>query len=208
MHHHGESNPSLVEGWGASAHPQAVERSSPQGCAEMETPKPLCLKPGAEHLPVLTTKTGGKKKIQPLKKGQNLCHSCQPANIHRKFTGLRSACGQMSAWDAIAQAPPTAFWQSCSLGMAAGLGWVLEKAAPHHPPSFACSCGTAVSGPFVLQRALDNEPKHTLGTARSSSALFGGDTVEFWDKLPNPKPGCLACKEWKNPIGNRGVTSH
>lgn len=33
-------------------------------------------------------------------------------------------------------------------------------------------------------------------------------TVEFWDKLPNPKPGCLACKEWKNPIENRGVTSH
>lgn len=148
-----------------------------RGCAEMETPKPLCLKPGAGHLPVLTTKIG-EKKTQPLKKGQNLCHSCQPANIHRKFTGLRNACGQMSAWDAIAQAPPTAFWQSCSPGMAAGLGWVLEKAAPHHPPHFfACSCGTAVSGPFMLQRALENEPKHTLGTARSSSALFGGDTV-------------------------------
>lgn len=37
-----------------------------------------------------------KRPTQRLKKGQDLCHVCQPANIHRKFTGLRNACGQMS----------------------------------------------------------------------------------------------------------------
>lgn len=153
----GESTPSPVEGWGTSASPPGCREILTPGLCRNGSPKTAVPKGRGRAPTCLNNRNRGKKKknTQPLKKGQNLCHSCQPANIHRKFTGLRSACGQMSAWDAIAQALPTAFWQSCSPGMAAGLGWVLEKAAHiTHPASLHAAAAQQFLGPPCFRERL------------------------------------------------------
>lgn len=209
----GESTPSPVEGWGTSASPLGCREILTPGLCRNGSPKTAVPKGRGRAPTCLNNRNRGKKKKHPTSKKRaefmSLLSACQhPQEVYwppkRVWADVSMGCDCSSPADGfLAVLQPG---DGCGAGVGSGEG------CSHHPPHFfACSCGTAVFGPFVFQRALESEPKHALGTARSSSALFGGSrwlTVEFWDKLPNPKPAGKAAwhaKDGKTPLGIEGL---
>lgn len=178
----GESTPSPVEGWGTSASPPGCREILTPGLCRNGSPKTAVPKGRGRAPTCLNNRNRGKKKKK------------HPTSKKRaEFMSLLSACQhpQEVYW------PPKRVWADVSMGCdcsspadgflavlqpgdGCGAGVGSGEGCSHHPPRFfACSCGTAVFGPFVFQRALESEPKHALGTARSSSALFGGSRWNF-----------------------------